>query len=57
MEIVPLDASYVKGSHGIPNEKVEDGPMLISSRPDLLPEETLPATDVFDVMLRHLTET
>jgi predicted AlkP superfamily pyrophosphatase or phosphodiesterase len=56
MEIVPLDASYVKGSHGIPNEKVEDGPMLISSRPDLLPEETLPATDMFDVMLRHLTE-
>lgn len=55
LEIVPLDASCVKGSHGIPNEKVEDAPVLISSHPHLLPEETLSAPDVFHVMLRHLT--
>jgi predicted AlkP superfamily pyrophosphatase or phosphodiesterase len=56
LEIVPLDASYVKGSHGIRNEKVEDGPMLVSSRPDLLAEDTVSAPQVFDVILRHLTE-
>jgi predicted AlkP superfamily pyrophosphatase or phosphodiesterase len=55
MEVVPLDASVVKGSHGIRNDRVEDSPMLVSSRPDLLPEADLKATDVFDVMLRHLT--
>jgi len=56
LEIVPLDASYVKGSHGVKNARVEDGPMLVTSRPDLLPEDALQATDVFDVMLRHLTD-
>lgn len=56
LEVVPLDASCVKGSHGLPNERVEDSPMIASSRPDLLPEKSLAATDVFDVMLRHLTE-
>ena len=56
LEVVPLDASYVKGSHGIPTARAEDGPMLVSSRPDLLPEDALKATDVFGVMLRHLTE-
>jgi len=56
MEVVPLDASYVRGSHGIPTARVEDGPMLVTSCPELLPEGDLKATDVFDVMLRHLTE-
>ena len=56
MEVVPLDASVVKGSHGLRNERAEDRPMVITNSPDLLGEDALAATDVYDVMLRHLTE-
>lgn len=55
LEIVPLDASVVKGSHGIRNERADDRPMVATSHPALLPEMALHATDVYDVLLRHLT--
>lgn len=29
MDVIPLDASLVKGSHGVHPEKMEDGPLLI----------------------------
>ena len=56
LEVVPLDASVVKGSHGLLNERAEDRPMVITNAPALLPEDALDATDVHGVMLRHLTE-
>jgi hypothetical protein len=56
LEIVPLDATVVKGSHGIRNERTEDRPMVATNAPSLLPEDALQATDVYDVMLRHLTQ-
>ena len=29
MQIIPLDAQLVKGSHGVPTEKLSDGPLMI----------------------------
>ena len=58
MEVIPLDASIVKGSHGRPPATADEGPLAMTNRRDLLgvaPGETLPATGVFDLILRHLT--
>jgi predicted AlkP superfamily pyrophosphatase or phosphodiesterase len=55
MDLIPLDATLVKGSHGIVHPDAQYSPMILSNRPDLLPEEPLHATDVFQVMLNHLT--
>ncbi len=51
MDVIPLDASLVRGSHGVQTT----GPLLISSEPALLPGEgAVHATQVKDLMLRHL---
>jgi len=54
MDVIPLDASLVKGSHGRPTDNVADGPVLISSDAALLSPEPLAATDVKGLILRHL---
>ena len=54
LEVVPLDGKYVKGSHGIATASPEDGPVIISKRADLLPRDTIEATDVFGVIFDHL---
>ena len=53
MDVIPLDAALVKGSHGVQTSP-EEGPLLITRHPDLLPSDTLQPTDVRDVMLAHL---
>jgi predicted AlkP superfamily pyrophosphatase or phosphodiesterase len=54
MDVIPLDATLVKGSHGRLCERAEDGPLVMSSRPDLLPTETVPATGIKSLILKHL---
>ncbi len=51
MDVIPLDPSLVRGSHGV----ATTGPVLVSSEPDLLPREgAVHATQVKDLVLRHL---
>jgi predicted AlkP superfamily pyrophosphatase or phosphodiesterase len=54
LEVVPLDASLVRGSHGRLPDREQDGPLLISSEPDLLPEGPLAATAVKALILDHV---
>jgi predicted AlkP superfamily pyrophosphatase or phosphodiesterase len=54
MDVIPLDASLVKGSHGRPTDDAADGAVLISSDADLLLQGSVAATDVKEVILRHL---
>jgi predicted AlkP superfamily pyrophosphatase or phosphodiesterase len=54
MEVIPLDATLVKGSHGRVTESPYDGPVLISSQRDLLQTDVLQSTAVRDVILDHL---
>lgn len=56
MDVIPLDASLVKGSHGRLPERDAEAPVLISSEPDLLPKEQVQATDVKRIMLDHLLQ-
>jgi predicted AlkP superfamily pyrophosphatase or phosphodiesterase len=53
MDVIPLDASLVKGSHGRLPENPRTGPVVISSEPSLLPE-AVPATEVKTVVLNHV---
>jgi hypothetical protein len=47
MDLIPLDATLVKGSHGRIPEDVEDWPVLIGNLPQLPRAASLQATQVF----------
>ena len=55
MDLIPLDASLVKGTHGaIPKDK-SDWPMLIGSIPEA-PSEWVSSTEVRSLLLRFCTQ-
>jgi predicted AlkP superfamily pyrophosphatase or phosphodiesterase len=54
MDVIPLDASLVHGSHGLINPSPEDSPILLTQEPDLLNATTIGATDIYELILRHL---
>ncbi len=54
MDVIPLEAGLVRGSHGRPTDRAEAGPLLISSRVDLLPEGPVAAVAVRDLLLQHM---
>lgn len=54
MDVIPLDARLVKGSHGRADTAREHGPVLMSSEPSLLPQGAVHATDVKSLLLAHL---
>ena len=55
MDVISLkDTQLVKGSHGRPTEDPNEGPLVISSRPDLLPEGAVAATDFKRLALDHV---
>ena len=53
MDVIPLDASLVKGTHGRLPERDEEGPVLLCSRRDLATER-VGASDVRALILRLL---
>jgi len=54
MDVIPLDATLVKGSHGRPSDDSADGPVFLSSEPRLLADGPVAATDVKGAVLRHV---
>jgi predicted AlkP superfamily pyrophosphatase or phosphodiesterase len=52
MDVIPLDASLVKGSHGICPANQRDYPLIIAPKSVGLPGSTLAATDVYEVIKR-----
>ncbi|HZN65985.1 MAG TPA: hypothetical protein VFB66_11885, partial [Tepidisphaeraceae bacterium] len=54
MEVIPLDATLVKGSHGRPPAKPEDGPMVMSKQKELMTSASIEATDVMRLILAHV---
>jgi predicted AlkP superfamily pyrophosphatase or phosphodiesterase len=53
MDVIPLDATLVKGSHGRPTDDPHDGPLVMTDTPELLPAQVA-ATDIKDIALRHI---
>ncbi|AUX20406.1 phosphodiesterase [Sorangium cellulosum] len=55
MDIVPLDAALVRGSHGRLTERLDGGPVFMSSRDSVLSSSAcVQAVDVHDLVLRHV---
>ena len=54
MDVIPLDASLVKGSHGNRPANPAEWPVLISSSPNLLPRSAINSTDVFEVLRQQV---
>ncbi len=54
MDVVSLDATLVRGSHGRPTERSEEGPLFITSMPELLRAGPVAATDVKALLLEHV---
>jgi predicted AlkP superfamily pyrophosphatase or phosphodiesterase len=56
MDVIPLDATLVKGSHGRRPEDPREWPVFISSRSDLLSHGPLEPTAVCELLRRHVAE-
>jgi predicted AlkP superfamily pyrophosphatase or phosphodiesterase len=56
MDVIPLDARLVRGSHGRCPEDQNEWPVLITSRTDFASSGNLEATGVFDLLRRHVTD-
>jgi predicted AlkP superfamily pyrophosphatase or phosphodiesterase len=54
MDVIPLDASLVKGSHGRITDDAASGPLFMTSEPKLLTGNVLPADQVYDTILAHV---
>ena len=54
MDVISLDATLPKGSHGRVTDKPEQGPLIITSQPEGLPVGALCAVDVKGLILRHV---
>jgi hypothetical protein len=56
MDVIPLDASLVKGSHGRRPTRTDEWPVLISSNSKLVSEQSVDSIGVFDVLYRHVMQ-
>lgn len=54
MDVIPLDATLVKGSHGRKPADQRDWPVFITGQSDLMGTSELESTEVHRMLLRHL---
>ncbi len=54
LDVIPLDASLVKGSHGRVTDDPADGPLFMTSDPDVLSGPIVEASDVKRLLLRQV---
>jgi predicted AlkP superfamily pyrophosphatase or phosphodiesterase len=54
MDVIGLDATVVRGSHGRPTDRAEDGPLFITTAPELLADGPVPAAAVKQLLLDHV---
>jgi len=55
MDVIPLAANLVKGSHGRVTDSPEEGPLLMTNSPALISSKAVGAGDVCQIILDHLT--
>jgi predicted AlkP superfamily pyrophosphatase or phosphodiesterase len=56
MDVIPLDANLVRGSHGRRPANLADWPLLITRRSDLLSGKQIESTQVYGLLKRHVTD-
>jgi predicted AlkP superfamily pyrophosphatase or phosphodiesterase len=52
MDVIPLDATLVKGSHGVKPKNISDWPVLIAEKDSLPPNSHIHATDIYHILKR-----
>ena len=52
MDLIPLDATLVKGSHGAIPNSTREFPLIIVPNARFLPSQLLTSTEVYEVMKR-----
>ncbi len=50
MDVIPLDATLVKGSHGRRPAEKKDRPVLITGQPESANANQIESTDVFHIL-------
>jgi predicted AlkP superfamily pyrophosphatase or phosphodiesterase len=53
MDVIPLDATLVKGSHGRADVN-DDGPLIVSKQRETIGADSIDSTGVHDIILSHL---
>jgi predicted AlkP superfamily pyrophosphatase or phosphodiesterase len=53
MDVIPLDATLVKGSHGRADVD-DDGPLIVSKQRETIGADAIDSTGVHDIILTHL---
>ena len=53
MDVIPLDATLVKGSHGRRPADKKDWPVFITSQPEFLGAKEVESMEVYQIVLRH----
>ncbi|MEC4985729.1 MAG: alkaline phosphatase family protein [Oscillatoria sp. PMC 1068.18] len=54
MDVIPLDANLVQGSHGCVTSSPTESPLFVTQNPDFLVSEVIEAKDVCGLLLQHL---
>jgi predicted AlkP superfamily pyrophosphatase or phosphodiesterase len=54
MEVIPLDATLVKGSHGRVTDREEEGPLFMTTEARLLQRDSVGGHEVFGFLLDHV---
>jgi predicted AlkP superfamily pyrophosphatase or phosphodiesterase len=54
MDIIPLDDTLIKGSHGRIPDSREEYPILLTKNTSLIPDKNIQPTQVFDIIMAHL---
>ena len=54
MEVIPLDATLVRGSHGRVTDRDDEGPIFMTTEPGLLEASSLTACEVFGLLSNHV---
>jgi predicted AlkP superfamily pyrophosphatase or phosphodiesterase len=54
MDVIPTDATLVRGSHGLPPASPDEGPIVMTRQNNLLSTPPIESTAVFDLILAHL---
>ena len=55
MDVIPLDATLVKGSHGTRPVSRADWPVFIAAKPDSIAGDTLKSTEIHEQIIRAVT--
>lgn len=54
LDVIPLDATLIQGSHGCAAPAPEVGPLFATQQSELLKDDPIEAIDVFHLLLKHL---